>query len=384
MVSKYDYFSDTLTKLQRQKRYRQLEAMVPINAAYLLYQNVKMLSFCSHDYLGLADNPDSKKNAIKFLLQHGITASSECKDLYLNCQQQLEEKFSALMQRESALFFPSRFEANVTSLATLARPGAIIFMDEASHPSLVQGANSSPARLQLYPHLRLDRLEHLLDDAGNVPKIIASESIFSSTGDMANLPTLIELADHFDALLYVDDSHGFGVSGVEGMGLCAELGEIDVIAGSLSKACGAYGGFVTCSHLIRDFLVNCTPIKTSYLFPPSIIGAIDASLEMIPQMEGERKQLQQRSHWLRSQLRDMGFNLPKATAPLLSLSLSNEEEAVAMRESLKEEQIFVGPPRHTPGHGCNINLALNICHMPDHLSQLMNGIKGWREVAAVS
>ncbi|NGX45039.1 MAG: 8-amino-7-oxononanoate synthase [Chlamydiae bacterium] len=384
MVSKYDYFSDTLTKLQRQKRYRQLEPMVPINAAYLLYQSVKMLSFCSHDYLGLADNPDSKKNAIKFLLQHGITASSECKDLYLSCQQQLEEKFGALLQRESALFFPSRFEANVTSLATLARPGAIIFMDEASHPSLVQGATSSPARLQLYPHLRLDRLEHLLDDAGNVPKIIASESIFSSSGDVANLPTLIELADHFDALLYVDDSHGFGVTGVDGMGLCGGLGEIDVVAGSLSKACGAYGGYVACSHLIRDFLVNCTPIKTSYLFPPSIIGAIDAALEMIPQMEGERKQLQQRSHWLRAQLREMGFELPKATTPLLSISFPDEEESIAFRDALKQEQIFIGPVRKAPEQGCSINLALNICHMPDHLSQLVNAIKGWRQVAAVS
>ncbi len=377
MSIKYATYADSVGNMRREKRLRKLQPMIPINGAFILFEDQKLLSFCSHDYLGLADNPGIKKNAIKYLLQHGITASSESQDLYLICQQQLEEKLSKMLNREATVFFPSRYEANVTTLSTLGHKHATIFVDEASHPSLHKGAKESLAKVQLFPHMRLDRLEHFLEDAKTKTKIIAVESVFSLTGSVANLPTLIELAEHFDALLYVDDSHSFGVAGVEGMGLSAHLREIDVVSGSFSKACGAYGGYIACSEMLRDYLVNISPVQTNYLTPPPIIGAIEEAFDLIPQMEGERRQLEQRSHWLRNALRELGFQIPKVNTPLLSLLFNNAEEVEELRAHLKEEKILVGPTRSFLGEegSPRLNLALNVCHMPDHLTRLVEAIK---------
>lgn len=380
MSEKYSTYANSLSRMQKEKRFRTLKPMIPINGAFILLEDQKWLSFCSHDYLALAESPDIKKNAIKYLLQHGITASSETQDLYLKCQKQLEEKIASMLRRETALFFPSRYEANLTALAALGHKRSTLFLDEASHPGLLHGAQASRGQLELFPHNRLDRLEELLANSTSETKIIVTESIFSLTGTVSNLPTLIELADHFGALLYVDDSHAFGVAGVEGMGLCAHLPEVDVIVGSFSKACGAYGGYVASSKTLRDYLVNVAPIKTSYLFPPPIIGAIEAALELIPHMEGERKQLQQRCHWLRSALAELGFEVQKTSTPLITLNFDSDAEVEALREHLEGEKILVGATRTLRNEKglSRLNIPLNVCHMPDHLSRLTDAIKAWQ------
>ncbi len=380
MNIKYASYADSVSVMEKENRLRKLKPMIPINGAFILFEDQKMLSFCSHDYLGLADNPELKKNAIKYLLQHGITASSESRDLYLSCQQELETKLSAMLKRETALFFPSRFEANSITLSTLGHDDVTFFIDECCHYSLLKGAKNSNGHIQRYPNGRLDRLEHFLEDATTKTKIIVTESVFSLTGAVSNLHTLIELAEHFDALLFVDDSHALGIAGAEGMGLAAPLYEVDIITGSFSKACGAYGGYVACSKTIRDYLITLSPIQTSYLFPPPIIGAIEAVLDLIPQMEGERKQLEQRCHWLREALREIGFEIPRANIPLLSLLFQSADEVDSLRRALKEEQILVGPTRSFEGEKASprLNIALNVCHMPDHLTRLVETIKNWQ------
>lgn len=385
MSDKAIFYTETVQMLQKQRRVRKFKPMLPINGAFLLYEDEKFLNFCSHDYLGLADHPDVKKNAIRYLLQHGITASSESQDLYLTCQKELEQKLSKLLHRPAGLFFPSRYEANVTILSTLGHPESTLFLDEACHPSLFQGAKQSQALVQRYPHGHLNRLEHLLETAQTPTKIIVSESVFSTTGTIAALPMLVELADHFNAILYVDDSHAFGVAGLDGMGLCTHLAEVDILTGSLSKACGAYGGYLVCSEMFKDYLTSLSPVHTTFLFPPPIIGAIEAALDIIPEMEGERKQLQQRSHWMRTQFKELGFSLSAGHTPLISLEFQTPEEVDDLRSFLKDEKILVGPTRSFEGEEqCSrLNIALNVCHMPDHLTRLLDSIKNWQKVSVV-
>jgi 8-amino-7-oxononanoate synthase len=341
---------------------RSLMAMTPINGAFILHEDQKLLTFCCFDHLALTDNPTVKKNAIKYVLQHGIYPFSQVADFYLTCQQDLEKKLSDLLRRESALFFSSRSEANFTTLSAIGHTGATIFIDEKCHPSLMTGAEASKARVVRYSNL--EQLERLLDRAAD--KIIVTESVFSHDGSITDLPQLTEIADHFQALLYVDDSHAFGISGIDGMGLCAHLPEVDIISGSFGKACGAYGGYIACKQTIRDYL-----IKKNALLSPPIIGAIEASLDLIPQMEGERKQLEQRSHWLKQTLREMGFTLPKFNTPLVSIEMKSEDECERLKSYLLQEQILVNTENN------RIKLALNVCHMPDHLTRLTDAIKSW-------
>lgn len=374
MSTKYARYADSVSEIEKGKGLRKIQSMVPINGAFLILEDERMLSFCSHDYLGLADNPDIKKNAIKYILEHGITASSESRDLFLRCQLELEKKLSRLLCRETALFFPSRFEANQVALSTLSHSDATFFIDANAHPSIREGIKNSSAQME---HYQLETLEKLLKDCKSKTKIIVAESVSSYTGHVANLPKLGELAEVYDALLFVDDSHALGVAGVEGMGLGVHLKEIDILTGSFSKACGAYGGYVACSKTIRDYLVNLNPIQTTFLFPPPIIGAMETALELIPQMEGERKQLQQRSHWLRGALRGLGFDVPTINTPLISLLFKNAEEVERLRTHLKQKKIFVEPTRaYEKAEGSpRLKLALNICHMPDHCRRLVEAIE---------
>jgi len=351
--------------------FRKLKTMTPINGAFILHEDQKLLSFCSCDHLALADNTSVKKNAIKYVLQHGICPFAESGDFYLSLQHDIEKKLSDLLRRESALFFPSRSEANRAALTALGSQQEIILIDEMCHPSLKEGAIASSAFVIPY---RQSRLETLLDEHKNSSIMIVSESVFSQDGSIASLPTLCELAEHYNAELYVDDSHALGIAGVDGLGLCAHLREIAIISGSLSKACGAYGGYIACSNAMRGSLIHQQSANS--LLSPPILGAIEASLDLIPQMEGERKQLEQRSHWLRSALRDIGFDLPKCNTPLIGLKLKSPEECESLKAHLLQEQIVVS----SCGNICKI--ALNVCHMPDHLTRLADAIKSWKNHVA--
>lgn len=377
MTTKYAIYADAVENLRKENRLRTLKPMIPINGAFILFEDQKMLSFCSHDYLGMGDSPEIKKNAIKYLLEHGLTATTESQDLYLSCQGKLENLLSSVLNRESTLFFPSRFEANVTTLSTLSESARHIFIDEAAHPSFFEGAKQGSAILHVYPHERLDILEKLLEEHRGEQGIIAIESIFSLTGSVANIPKLCELASTTNHLLLVDDSHALGVCGVEGMGLAAHMQDVDIITGSLSKAVGAHGGFIACSKMLRDYLTSHSPLKTGFLFPPPFMGAIESAIEGIPQMEGERKQLEQRSHWLRNALRQAGFELPKANTPLISLLYNNAKEVEEVRSRLQKEGILVGPTRHYKGERSSprLNFAINVCHMPDHLTRLIEALQ---------
>lgn len=376
MEAKYAPYADSVKAMRAEGKLRTLKPTLPINGAFVLFEDRKMLSFCSHDYLGIASHPGSKKQATQFLLEHGVATTTQARDLYLTCQQALEERLSQLLRRESTLFFPSRFEANVATLVALGHKEAAFFIDDASHPSCLIGASRSQGNVHTYSGEDLDQLRRLLSKAEAATKILVTESISSLTGAVAHLPSLIQLAKQFDALLFVDDSHALGTTGVEGVGLCAHLREIDIITGSLSKACGACGGLMASSEIFRDYTLSHNPMQAAFRFPPSIIGAIEAALDLIPQMEGERKQLEQRSHFLRRALQAIGFDLQKANTPLISLAFDDAGEGEGLQKRLEEEGILVNSAYSHPGGQSpfRLNLALNICHMPDHLTRLVSAI----------
>lgn len=384
MVEKYSHYADLVSAIQKQNALHALTPMDPINGAFLLLDDRRMLNFCSYDHLGLSDHHEIKKNGIKYLLEHGVSQALAVDDLYLSCQYKVEKKLSKLLKRESSLFFFSRSEANRTALAALGHQNATIFIDEECHHSLFEGAMDSEANVHLFPHRKLDRLEHLLEDAKTKTKIIVSESVFSMTGDVANLSTLVELADHFDALLFIDDSHAFGILGADGMGLAAQLEEVDLITGSFSKSSGACGGYLACSEMLKSYIINFSFTPIASPISPPIIGAIEQALDLIPQMEGERKQLQQRSHWLRELLRETGFDIPRNNTPLLSLPFENESEGASLSGFLKKEQILVRYLSLDEGERARVNIALNVSHMPDHLTRLVDCIKTWQVQHRVS
>lgn len=322
-----------------------------------------MLSFCSHDYLCLSDRAEIKKGAIKFLLEYGIALSGECHLLIPSYQQQVAEKLCAFIERESALFYPSHFETFHALFKWLDSKGIHVLADSAA----------DMLSHERYPHLNLSALRKQLGSISR-PKAVVAESTFAQTGDQADIAGLIELCHEFEALLIIDDSHSFGLKGSEGLGPCSAYKEIDIVIGSFGKACGAAGSFIACSADFCDQIARVA--STAPLIPPPLLGAIDAALDMIPVMEGERQQLQQRSHWLRQQLRQMRFTLSNGQGPLISLIMESREEGEKLQALLEKAQIVVGPVKVIEGEECpyRLNLALTIAHTPDHLAQLVESL----------
>lgn len=343
-------------------------SIIPIDSANIFYQNQRFLSFCSHDYLALSDHSDIKKNAMKFLLQYGISSVDYEEKYFIHTtQRQLEEKLSEALLREDLLFFPSASLANQT-LFSLFEEGAL-FIDESSKETLFY------RQAHYFNHSHLEHLDHLLTKSSSPLKIIATESIFSLGGDCADLAGLIALKERHGALLCVDDSHSIALFGEEGMGLASSFKEVDIISGALGKGCGVYGGFVAGSKKLRHSLIE----KSGYhLLPAAVIGGLDYALELIPQMEGERKQLQQRAHFLRNQLTTLGFDLIASNTPLISLLFSTEEEACSLRKTLLDAQIFIASPRPYKEKRA-LQLCLTSSHTQSHLSHLFKQMTSWKE-----
>lgn len=292
---------------------------IPVDSATLFFNEQKMLSFCSHDYLGLSDHTELKKNAIKFLLQYGLCGTSYADpDFCLNHQKQLEDKFAHLVGKETAFFF------------------------------------SIPPDLSV-----------LLDET----KFLKTESISSLSGHFSDLKSQGLLAKKNNALFCIDDSHSFAVFGKDGMGLSSYADGVDLITGAFDKGGGVFGYYLACNQKLADSLhIN------KQLLPSPLLGALDTVFELIPQMEGERKQLQQRAHFLREQLQEIGFAPIPSLSPLIALPFKLKDEAEALRKSLLDAHIFIAPPKqHDQVY--LLQVILTSTHMPDHLALLIKEIK---------
>ncbi len=375
-ASKYSVYESYLNKLEEEHQYCALQHIVPLDGAHVLCEEKKMLNFSSNDYLNLSQNPELKKNAIRFLLQHGVgTTTSFVVNSHLHCHGLIEQKLAELLGTEVAHLFNSRYQANMTVLATLANPQSLILIDRSCHNGLFQGAAFSQAKLKTFAHNDLVELEQLLESSKNehyFSRLIITESLFSLEGDTADLKGMVELAKKFQSLLFVDDSHAIGVMGKEGMGLAAHVEGIDVILGTFSKACGTPGAYVGCNKTIKKYLINTCPGLRDTSLPPAILGAIDAALDLIPQMEGERKQLEQRAYFLRKRCKEIGL-LTHSTTHLIPIIIGSEEDTRAFLKSLTAANILATPlfSPLVPENASRIRISINAHHSPEHLKALV-------------
>ena len=328
-----------------------------------------LIDISSNDYLGLSQHPQVKDRAADWALRHGAGAPASrlvagTRDITLA----VEAKLAAFKGREAALLFSSGFQANATVIPALTRlagkvgaGNTAIFSDELNHASIIHGARAAHCPIHVFRHNDLDHLDTLLGaHAGR--KLIVTESVFSMDGDRANLAALVQVAERHGAQLYVDEAHATGILGPQGRALAAECEGIDIVMGTLGKAFGAFGAYIAGSRILVDWLVNrCSGFIFTTALPPPVLGAVDAALELIPEMDGERGRVAAHAQRLRDSLAAQGISTLESTTQIVPAVIGSEVDTLAAAARLEEAgflAVAIRPPTVAPGSS-RLRFAIN-------------------------
>lgn len=334
------------------------------------------MDFSSNDYLGLSRHPLPAQRSAQWALEHGAGSAASrlvtgTRPLHLA----VEEKIARFKGREAALLFPSGWHCNAAVLAALlkAAPGARLFTDRLIHGSLHAGASGH--RQIRFRHNDLAHLAELLERAEG-PKIIVTESVFSMDGDRADVAALADLARAHDAFLYVDEAHATGVLGPQGRGLTHGL-DVDLVMGTFSKALGCMGAYVAGSRLLIDYLINaCGGFIFSTAPSPAMLGAVDAALDLVPDMEAERADLSGYGAMFRAHLHDAGIATGESSTQIVPVIVGEAAAALSLAQELAGEGMLamaIRPPTVPPGTS-RLRVALHADHTRGDVEALAHAI----------
>lgn len=384
-MSRLDSFLDAaLARIDRAGQRRTLRTAALAPGGRVLRDGRELIDFSSNDYLGLARHPLLIERAVDWTQAHGtgsgasrlVTGTSEA-------HLALEAKIATFKGTEAALLFASGWQANAAVIPALlvAMPGAAVFTDRLIHASMHAGLAMAGARQHRFRHNDLDHLETLLAEKGAAApvRLILTESVFSMDGDRADLARLCDLADAHDAALFVDEAHATGVLGPQGRGLSAEVsGRLDLIMGTFSKALGGFGAYVAGSRVLIDYLVNAA---SGFVFttapPPAVLGAIDAALDLVPDMDAERAHLAALGDHLRAGLDALGLDHGASSTQIVPAMIGAEEDALALSTRLEAAGFLasaIRPPTVPPGTS-RLRLALRATHSDGDIAALLAAIK---------
>ncbi len=354
---------------------------------------LEVLNFCANNYLGLADNPDLIHAAKQALDQYGYGMAS----VRFICGTQtvhkaLEAKIADFLQKEDAILYSSCFDANTGLFETLLGPEDALISDELNHASIIDGVRLCKAQRLRYKNNNMADLEKQLQAAQACRyRLIATDGVFSMDGIIANLPGICDLAEKYDALVMVDDSHAVGFMGEHGRGTpeyCGVLDRVDILTGTLGKALGgASGGYTTANAEIIDWLRNRS---RPYLFSNTLAPVIAATslkvLEMLASSSALRKQLHANSQYFRKHMQALGFNLVPGDHPIIPVMLGDAKLAASMADHMLQEGVYVIGFSYpvVPQGQARIRVQMSAAHQQEHLDKAITAFaKVGRELGVI-
>ncbi len=357
---------------------RQRRMLQSPQAPHITVDGKSYLSFCSNDYLGLANHPRLIAALQQGAQQHGVGAgAAHLVSGHGAMHHQLEHELAAFVGKPAALLFSTGYMANLGVVQALAGKGDTVFADKFNHASLNDAMLLSRATVTRYRHNDMTHLALLLEQERSGRKLVITDAVFSMDGDLAPLPELLALCEQHDAWLLIDDAHGFGVLGAQGRGSLAHFG-LDspriIYMATLGKAAGVFGAFVAAEQVVIDTLVNHA---RSYVYttatPPALACALLESLRQIKEGEGLRGHLQLLAAHLRSGLRGLPWSLmPSATAihPLLA---GSNQAATKLSDRLREQGIWVVAirPPTVPQGTARLRITLSAVHRTEDVTRLI-------------
>ncbi len=306
------------------------------------------LNMCANNYLGLAEHPEVIRAAHEALDRWGYGLASVrfiCGTQSIH--KQLEAKIAEFLGTEDAILYTSCFDANGGLFETLLGPDDAVISDELNHASIIDGIRLCKAQRYRYKNNDMADLEAKLREAASARvRLIATDGVFSMDGYIANLPAICDLADRYDALVMVDDSHAVGVLGPRGRGTHEHHGvmdRVDILTGTLGKALGgASGGYTAARKEIVELLrQRSRPYLFSNSVPPPIVAASIKAIELLTASTELRDRLEANTRFFREGLAKIGFDVLPGRHPIVPIMLGDATRATQMADALLEKGVYV-------------------------------------------
>ncbi|MGM0472358.1 MAG: 8-amino-7-oxononanoate synthase [Bacillota bacterium] len=371
-------WQEELAELKTAGRYRTLEQLSSAQAPRVKQGSEGLIMLASNNYLGLTTNKQVQARAKEVIEEYGTGAGgSRLTTGNYDLHEELESRLAEFKQTEAALLFNTGYMANLGVLTTVVGKGDLIIADRLSHASIIDGCRLSQARLMVYPHNDLEKLEQILERGNKRYEriLIVTDGVFSMDGDLAKIPEIIELAKQYQALVMVDDAHGTGVLGASGRGIREYFnlaGEIDILVGTLSKALASEGGFVAGSQTLIDLLRNkARSFIYSTALAPSVVATSLAALNYLDQHSELVDQLWTKIEYLKSGLDELGYQLLPSQSAIIPILIGGEAKTMKLSKRLSAAGIMapgIRPPT-VPEGSCRIRTTVMANHSRQDLDK---------------
>jgi len=317
-------------------------------SSHVVIDGKDVVTISSNNYLGLAKDPRVIAAGRDALEKFGIGCTgSRFLNGTLSLHRTLEKNISNFLGREDSIVMSTGFQANQGTIACLLGKQDVAFSDRENHASIYEGCAIAPGKTLRYRHNDMDHLEHLLQKNSQVRgKLIITDSVFSMSGDVANLPEIVKLAKNHGASLLVDEAHGMGVLGDNGRGACEYFDiekDVDIYVGTFSKSLGSIGGFVSTKKHIAEYIRHKASafIFTAALPPASVAGVIEG-LDILASDSKRRKLLQKNTAFIKRAFFEMGIQVNNNHVPIVPIQIGDEALTLYMNRLLFDDGIFAG------------------------------------------
>ena len=374
------HLQNELTQIENDGLYKRERIITSSQDAEIVVNGKKLLNFCANNYLGLSNHPEVIKASQSTMDTHGYGMSSVrficgTQDIHKN----LENKISEFLGMEDTILYAAAFDANGGVFEPLFTDQDAIISDELNHASIIDGVRLCKAARYRYKNNNMEDLEAQLKAASEKNhrfKIIVTDGVFSMDGIVANLKGVCDLAEKYDALVMVDDSHATGFIGKTGRGTHEAndvMNRVDIITSTLGKALGgAMGGFTSGKKEIIDMLrQRSRPYLFSNSLAPGIVGAATKVLEMLSKDTSLRDKVMENAQYFRSEMKARGFDIPDGDAAIVPVMLYDAKLSQKMAERLMDEGIYVIGFFYpvVPKEKARIRVQLSAAHTKEHLDK---------------
>ena len=374
------HLQNELTQIENDGLYKRERIITSSQDAEIVANGKKLLNFCANNYLGLSNHPEVIKASQSAMDTHGYGMSSVrficgTQDIHKN----LENKISEFLGMEDTILYAAAFDANGGVFEPLFTDQDAIISDELNHASIIDGVRLCKAARYRYKNNNMEDLEAQLKAASEKNhrfKIIVTDGVFSMDGIVANLKGVCDLAEKYDALVMVDDSHATGFIGKTGRGTHEAndvMSRVDIITSTLGKALGgAMGGFTSGKkEIIARLRQSSRPYLFSNSLAPEIVGAATKVLEMLSKDTSLRDKVMENAQYFRSEMKAKGFDIPDDDAAIVPVMLYDAKLSQKMAERLMDEGIYVIGFFYpvVPKEKARIRVQLSAAHTKEHLDK---------------